>query len=199
MTRHLVIFLKEPRPGRVKTRLAAEIGPVAAAWWFRHQALALIRQVGRDPRWTCWLALERGGIASRIWPAGLPRLSQGPGDLGARMARVFHALPPGPALIIGGDIPHVSARHVAQAFHALGRYEAVLGPAEDGGYWAVGLKQGGAAAPAAMFAAVRWSTGHAMADTAASLRPLSVGFAETLADVDTVEDLRRLCGKGAIR
>lgn len=201
MTRHLVIFLKDPRPGRVKTRLAAEIGPVAAAWWFRHQALGLIRRLGRDPRWTCRLALapEHGGVASRAWPRGVPRISQGRGDLGARMARVLRILPPGPALIVGGDIPDLSAGHVARTFETLGRNEAVLGPAEDGGYWAVGLKRGGAAAPAGMFSGVRWSSEHALADTVASLRPLRIGFSEALADVDTVADLTRLCGKGGIR
>jgi glycosyltransferase A (GT-A) superfamily protein (DUF2064 family) len=101
--RTLVVFLKEPWPGRVKTRLARGLGPVGAAWWFRRQAARLLRAVGRDPRWRTVLAVtpDRAGLASRVWPAGLARWPQGPGDLGARMGRAFAAMPPGPVLIVG--------------------------------------------------------------------------------------------------
>ncbi|MEM7507693.1 MAG: TIGR04282 family arsenosugar biosynthesis glycosyltransferase [Pseudomonadota bacterium] len=193
MTRHLVIFVKEPRPGRVKTRLAADIGPIAATWWFRHQTARLLRRVGGDPRWQTSLAVapDRQGMASRVWPADLPRLPQGGGDLGARMARVMRAMPPGPVIIIGSDIPGIHASHIDGAFQMLGRHDAVLGPAPDGGYWLIGLRRGGQALPQAMLQGVRWSGPHAMADTIASLAPLRTGYTATLQDVDTVEDLAR--------
>ena len=94
----LIVMLKEPRPGRVKTRLGRDIGMGAAAWWFRHQTARLLRRLD-DPRWQLILAVapDRDGLQSRVWPAHLPRLPQGGGDLGARMARVFRSLPPGPA------------------------------------------------------------------------------------------------------
>ncbi len=188
--RHLVIFAKEPVPGRVKTRLARGIGTVAAAWWFRRQALGLVRRLGRDPRWRTWIAVspDAAGMASRLWPAHLPRIPQGGGDLGARMARAFRALPPGPACIAGADIPGIGPRHIAEAFAALGRAEAVIGPATDGGYWLIGLRRG-RAAPAGLFRDVRWSTAHARTDTEASLAPLSIAHAATLSDVDTEADL----------
>lgn len=191
MRRTLVIFLKEPRAGRVKTRLARGIGTVRAAWWFRHQAARLIRRLGRDPRWRTVLAVtpDRAGLASRVWPAGLPRWPQGPGNLGARMARAFAAMPPGPVLIVGADIPALEAAHVAEGFRLLGRHEAVLGPSEDGGYWMVGLRRGARATPAGLFRGVRWSSPHALEDTVQSLAPLDVAFAPTLADVDEAADL----------
>lgn len=191
MRRTLVIFLKEPRAGRVKTRLARGIGTIGAAWWFRHQAARLIRRLGRDPRWRTVLAVtpDREGLASRVWPADLPRWPQGPGNLGARMARAFAAMPPGPVLIVGADIPALRAAHVAEGFRLLGRHEAVLGPSEDGGYWMVGLRRGARATPAGLFHGVRWSTRHALADTVSSLAPFDVGFAPTLADVDEAADL----------
>lgn len=194
MIRHLVIFVKEPRPGRVKTRLAAAIGPVAAAWWFRHQTARLLRRVGRDPRWQTTLAVapDREGVASRIWPPDIARLPQGEGDLGVRMARAMRAMPPGPVIIIGSDIPDINARHIARAFRTLGRHDAILGPAPDGGYWLIGLRRGGRALPRAMLQHVRWSGPHALADTVASLAPLNVGYTATLRDVDTVEDLVRV-------
>jgi len=187
--RHLVIMLKEPRPGRVKTRLGRDIGMVPAAWWFRHQTRALIRRLD-DPRWRLTLAVspDRVGMQSRVWPAHLPRIVQGQGDLGARMARVFHTLPPGPALIIGGDIPGVMPQHIAEAFGLLGRNDAVFGPAPDGGYWLVGLKRV-FTPPPGLLRNVRWSSEHALADSIATLPGYRIARADTLRDVDTAADL----------
>lgn len=188
----LVIMLKEPCPGRVKTRLGREIGSVRAAWWFRHQSQVLLRRVP-DPHWQTLLAVspDRIGLESRVWPAELPRLPQGRGDLGARMARIFRSLPPGPVLIIGADIPGISRTHIARAFAALGSHDAVFGPATDGGYWLVGLKRTGAV-PISLFDGVRWSTAHTLADSIASIPDLTVALTDTLDDVDTAADLRRL-------
>ena len=187
----MVLMLKEPRPGRVKTRLGQSIGMTGAAWWFRHQTRALIRRLD-DPRWQMILAVapDHAGMASRVWPEHLPRLPQGAGDLGDRMARIFRSLGPGPALIIGGDIPGITKPVITSAFGALGAASAVLGPVTDGGYWGVGLKRP-SAPPAGLFEGVRWSTEHALADTAQTL-PHPVAVVETLRDVDTLEDLQAL-------
>jgi len=190
----LVVMLKEPRPGRVKTRLGRGIGMVPAAWWFRHQSLQLLRRVA-DPRWRLVLAVspDAEGLASRVWPAHLPRIPQGRGDLGDRMARVFRRLPPGPVCIIGADIPGIDRGHVARAFAELGRHEAVIGPAPDGGYWLIGLRRS-RAVPARLLKAVRWSGPHARADTLAGLRDHRVALIDTLSDLDEARDLRRRRG-----
>ena len=60
---HLVVMLKEPHPGRVKTRLGRDMGMVGAAWWFRRQTTALLRRI-EDPRWTLY---ESGEMSRRIW------------------------------------------------------------------------------------------------------------------------------------
>lgn len=185
----LLLFVKEPRPGRVKTRLGREIGMTNACWWFRHQTRELIRRLGLDPRWRTVLAVAPdGAIASRAWPGYLPRWPQGPGDLGARMARGLRAMGPGPALVIGGDIPGIHPHHIAKAIGLFGDHDAVLGPAPDGGYWLVGLRRP-SLAPANLFKGVRWSGPHAMDDTARSMVGLRVGYADTLADIDTAADL----------
>nr|WP_255596729.1 TIGR04282 family arsenosugar biosynthesis glycosyltransferase [Cognatishimia sp. MH4019] len=183
-------MVKEPRPGRVKTRLGRDIGMTAAAWWFRHQVRGLLRRV-RDPRWYVVLAVapDRDGMLSRVWPADLPRVAQGQGDLGDRMGRVFRMMPPGPVAIIGADIPGVTAARIAEAFAALGNHEAVFGPAPDGGYWLIGMKRVGPV-PTTLFQGVRWSTEHALADTKASLPGARIAHVATLRDVDTVADLR---------
>ncbi|MCJ7872586.1 TIGR04282 family arsenosugar biosynthesis glycosyltransferase [Phaeobacter sp. J2-8] len=192
MTRHLILMLKEPRPGRVKTRLGRDIGMTTAAWWFRHQTARLIRRLD-DPRWQLVLAVspDRDGIASRIWPAHLPRVAQGRGSLGDRMARLMRAMPPGPACIIGGDIPGITPPHVARAFACLGHNDAVFGPAPDGGYWLVGLRHPGRA-PAGFLKGVRWSGPNALADSRATLPGARIAQIDTLADVDTVDDLQGL-------
>jgi rSAM/selenodomain-associated transferase 1 len=190
MRRHLVLMLKEPHPGRVKTRLGAEIGMVDAAWWFRHQVRRLLREV-EDARWQLVLAVSPDivGLQSRIWPGHLPRVPQGPGDLGVRMARQMRDLPPGPVCIIGGDIPGIRKAHISRAFSALGGHEAVFGPAMDGGYWLVGMKRSGRV-PATLFQGVRWSGKHALRDSVASLGNARVALVDELQDVDTVDDLR---------
>lgn len=187
--KQLYIMLKEPQPGRVKTRLGRGIGMVAAAWWFRHQTARLIRALGADPRWQTVLAVspDRAGLASRVWPPRIGRWAQGSGDLGDRMGLIFRSAPPGPVVIIGADIPGITPAHIAEAFAALGNHDAVIGPAPDGGYWLIGLKRG--RIPAGMFGAVRWSSPDAMADTVASLGGLSVAYLEALADVDELGDL----------
>lgn len=181
----LVIMVKEPRPGRVKTRLAADIGTVAAAWWFRHQVRGLLHRL-RDPRWGILLAVspDRAGLQSRVWPGGFARIPQGRGDLGARMIRAMRSVG-GPVCVIGADIPGIRPEHIARAFKALGSHDAVFGPAPDGGYWLIGLRH-----PArATLQDVRWSTEHALADSVAALPGHRIARIDMLRDVDTVDDL----------
>ncbi|MGR3712019.1 MAG: TIGR04282 family arsenosugar biosynthesis glycosyltransferase [Shimia sp.] len=185
-------MIKEPRPGRVKTRLGRDMGLTSAAWWFRHQSAALISRL-RDPRWELTLAVapDVAGITSRIWSADVPRVPQGGGNLGDRMARQMHIQPPGPVCIIGADIPDVRRTHIQAAFQSLGDHDATFGPATDGGYWLVGLKRM-ASPPPSLFRNVRWSTEHALSDSRASLPNHRIATVATLDDVDTLADLTRL-------
>ena len=189
MQRTLIVMVKEPHPGRVKTRLGKDIGLVPAAWWFRRQVGALLRRI-EDPRWHTVIAVSPDveGLQSRVWPPHLERVAQGPGDLGDRMGRLLRIAPAGPACIIGADIPGITRSHVARAFQALGSKEAVFGPAPDGGYWLVGLKRTRAVVPT-LFQNVRWSTEFALVDTIASLPGQRIAKIDILRDVDTVNDL----------
>ena len=188
----LFIMLKEPHPGRVKTRLGRDIGMTAAAWWFRHQSGRLIRRLGRDPRWQTVLAVspDNEGLASRVWPRHLPRWPQGEGDLGDRMGRIFRRAPKGPVVIIGADIPGITPALIGRAFAALGRHDAVFGPAPDGGYWLIGLKRDARPVPSGIFDGVRWSSATALEDTRASLGTAKIALIDTLCDVDRADDLR---------
>lgn len=190
MKRTLVVMLKEPRAGRVKTRLGRDIGMVAAAWWFRHQVRRLLRRID-DPRWTVVLAVspDRAGMMSLVWPAHMARMPQGHGDLGERMGRALRAPSHGPVCVIGGDIPDITAPRIAEAFAALGRNDAVFGPAPDGGYWLIGLRRR-RGVPPTLFAGVRWSTEHALGDTVVTLPDHRIAYVATLSDVDTAADLK---------
>lgn len=185
MQRHLVIMAKAPRLGRVKTRLARDIGAVAAWSFYRHTLAAVARPLTKDRRWQTWLCIspDRSLLAKASWPPGSNRIAQGQGDLGQRMARVMKALPPGPVVLIGADIPDIQPADIAAAFQALGCHETVFGPAADGGYWLVGQRRRPRLLP--LFADVRWSSPHALADTLKNIPPAcSTGFLRELRDVD---------------
>ncbi len=189
--RRLVVMVKAPVAGRVKTRLARETGVAPATRFSRHVTAALLDRVGRDRRWHTMLAVtpdvERRG---RFWPCRFERGAQGSGDLGKRMQRVMNGLPPGPAIIVGSDIPGIRAIHIARAFKVLGGHDAVLGPAPDGGYWLVGLKR--SPRIPRPFANARWSTSNARADTLANLEDSRVALVTELEDVDNAADLKVL-------
>ena len=179
-------MVKEPRAGRVKTRLGRQIGMTAAAWWYRHQLRGLLRRL-TDPRWETVLAVAPDkAILSRIWPQHLPRIPQGLGDLGQRMSRALKAQD-GPTLLIGSDIPDISRRHIADAFRALGQAQSVVGPAEDGGFWLIGLRHPNRAS-ATLFKGVRWSHTQTLAETLPTL-PTPVAQVALLSDVDEARDL----------
>lgn len=193
---HLVLFARAPRYGVGKRRLAGEVGDLAALRFERAMLGVLARRLGRDPRWRMRLALTpdravgRAAGRARLWPRGAPVAAQGAGDLGTRMRRALASCPPGPAVLIGADIPAVAAHHIADAFRLLGRRDLIFGPAADGGFWLVGARRCPRLPP--LFGAVRWSGPHALADVLGNLpRRVSVGFAARLDDVDDGAALRR--------
>ncbi len=193
MNRHLVVFARAPALGRVKSRLAAGIGPSAALAFYRHTLASVLRRVGRDRRWRTVLAITPDRATNtRLWPLKRSRRPQGSGDLGLRMGRVFRTWEPGPVVIIGADIPDIAPAHIARAFRALGHADAVFGPARDGGYWLIGLRRGPTLPD--IFKDVRWSTKHALADTLANLKGRRVARIETLDDIDDVAAYRRWRG-----
>jgi rSAM/selenodomain-associated transferase 1 len=208
----LVVMAKAPVCGAVKTRLAKEIGAVRAAATNRVLTAALLREVTPDPRFLTVLAISpdhafeanftawgplagkgrhghpRFGV-KRMGEGALRRIEQGRGGLGQRMQRIFDRCGQGPLIIVGTDIPFITRGMIAEAFRRLRGADAVFGPAEDGGYWLVGLRR----RPKLLrpFAGVRWSSEHALAGTLKNLSAHRVAFAKTLFDIDTLADYRR--------
>jgi uncharacterized protein len=186
----LIVMAKSPLAGRCKRRLGASVGAISATRFYRTCLAHTLGRLARDPRWQTLLAVSSDNeVSAPFWPRGIERLPQGQGDLGRRMQRLFRKLPPGPAIVVGSDIPAITASDIGKAFRLLGNSDAVFGRAPDGGYWLVGLRR--TPRLLTLFAGVRWSGPHALADTLGNLRS-RVAFAATLSDVDTEEDYRRL-------
>ncbi|MBG8553697.1 TIGR04282 family arsenosugar biosynthesis glycosyltransferase [Hymenobacter guriensis] len=190
---HLLVFARYPELGKVKTRLAADIGPAAALAVYQEllihtQAVAAPLPVAK----TVWLVAP-GPTAdlSESWTDYELQL-QPPGDLGARMHAAFaHAFAQGAGrvLIIGTDCPGLTTAHLQTALEALRTHDVVLGPAADGGYYLLGLTR----LYPELFADKPWSTATVRAETlrdAAGLG-LRVHLLPELHDVDTAADLAR--------
>ncbi len=198
---HLIIMGKRPVAGAVKRRLASGIGDVAALRFYRTTLTHTVLRLAADARWRTYLAVTPdSAVTAHCWPAvrNLARVPQGEGDLGVRMQALFDRLPPGPAIIVGSDIPPLRPAHVAHAFKLLGRADAVFGPAQDGGYWLVGLKK--SVRQLFPFADVPWSTERTLAATLSNLQGRIVAYAPTLSDVDTAQEYRqeRVCAERLI-
>lgn len=189
----VIIFAKAPRAGAVKTRLAAGVGAGRAAALFRIMTERTVATaMNRD--WRTLVAVDSAaGLAGwdNIFPPHIGRIVQGPGDLGDRMGRQFRTAPPGPVIIIGADAPGLRAVHLRHALAKLRSADAVFGPAADGGYWLIGLARRRAAP--GLFAGVRWSTQHALADTLKTLPGrFNIATLDTLSDIDEAQDLIHL-------
>jgi len=187
----LVIFARAPALGAVKRRLAAGIGATGARAFYVETTRTLLRRVAGGRWWQTVIAVTPDAAArrGRHWPGSLARLPQGGGDLGARMERALLRYPGRKAVLVGSDIPDVSAGHIRAAFAALGRAELVFGPARDGGYWLVGARDGRLAR--GLFRNVRWSGRHALSDTLANASARRVEMLEMLDDIDVAADLAR--------
>lgn len=187
-TRSVVVMARPAVAGEVKTRLAEACGEHFALAVYRLLLRRTLRRVAGGPWSTVVAVAPSAGERRRHRFRGLATMAQSGHDLGERMHNAFAAMPTGPVVMVGTDIPGLRRLHISRAFRALERHDAVFGPALDGGYWLVGL------APelrnAGIFSAVRWSTRHALADTLENI-PTScpVVLIATLGDVDTVEDV----------
>lgn len=204
----VIIFLKAPVAGRVKTRMARDMGFARATSLFRVMTKKTIsaatgRDGARAPRWRCILAVDPVPALTgfnTVWPPMIDRIAQGRGTLGDRMRRVINGASngpqTGPVVIVGSDAPGLQTTHLAKAFALLRGCDAVFGPAHDGGYWLIGLARRRGAPQ--LFDGVRWSTRHALADTKASLPSgFHIKDLEQLRDVDEVSDMTAV-GYGAL-
>lgn len=190
----LIVFVKRPRPGEVKTRLAQGLGAADAAAVYRAMADQVLRETappagayGRLVRF----APADSQIEIERWLPAEERAPQAEGDLGQRMAHALaSAFAEGAsrAVLIGTDAPALNRGHVEQAFLALRDHDLAIGPAHDGGYYLIGLKS----AQPELFQGIAWSSPSVYTATMARgrARGLRTFALPELRDVDTLADLR---------
>ena len=183
----VALFTRWPEPGRAKTRLIPALGAEAAAALHKRlteRTVATVRAAGLP------LEVRSTGAepaAFRDWlGADVTVVDQGEGDLGARLARAAETVP---VLLLGADVPDVTPALLAEAAALLAEQPLVIGPAEDGGYWLLGL----AAAMPQLFERIAWGTVSVFAETLARA-PVPPALLPRLADLDRPEDLARWPG-----
>lgn len=190
----VVVMAKYPTAGQVKTRLAAAMGAESAAALYAAFVADLdarLRAAAMAATWACWP--PSASFSEFVGDA--PVIAQRGGDLGARMAAAASEVltrDGRPVVLLGADSPHVDLAAVAAAGDALahGEAEVVIGPADDGGYYLLGLRQ----VVPDLFRDLAWGESTVFAETVARLeearvpyRLLAPGF-----DVDTLDDVYRL-------
>lgn len=189
----LVVFLKAPRAGAVKTRLAEALGADAACAAYKQLASSLLTKIAPLPRVElCFTPTDAGNEIKPWLRAGWTAVPQSAGDLGERLHAAFaeHFLSDAQhVVIIGSDCPDVTATDIEDAWLALEGHDVVLGPALDGGYWLIGLR----APQPGLFNAMPWSTDRVFGETMRRARELDlrVAMLRELSDVDTVADWER--------
>ncbi len=195
MNNALIVFTRLPQPGTAKTRLIPTLGAEGAADLQRRMTM---QTVGRA--WAACAArpdmrliiAHEGGTAREMrgWLGPLCFQKQSQGDLGARLTHammVAHAQGARKLAIIGTDCPDLNEEHLLAAFTMLDEHDVVLGPAHDGGYYLIGMRE----PQPCLFEAIPWSTADVFAVTRqrASEAGLSLGVLPALADVDEPADV----------
>lgn len=193
----MLVFVRAPAAGEVKTRLAASVGAHAALAVYRWLAERTLRALTEPPRaWTV-RAMVAGDL-NRLggWRALVDEVrAQREGDLGVRMSDAMgDALREGyeRVVIVGTDCPTLEAATVGAALEALREVPAVIGPALDGGYYLLGGRE-----VLPVFDGVPWSTDAVAAVTRRRLAQAGLAWRElpAAADIDEVDDLRHLAAR----
>ena len=192
----LAVFVKDPRPGAVKSRLATVIGAEAAAAVYRVMAEGVVRRTApRSDEYGRVIVFDppeaRGAVGEWLGVEAAVLMPQSPGDIGVRMERAFDALFQRGArrvVLVGTDVPALAFEDIRGALESLDEHDVAIGPATDGGYYLIALKR----PQPELFREMRWSSGDVLASTldCAAGRDLSVRVLRTIGDVDTVEDLQ---------
>lgn len=185
----MIVIAKEPVPGRAKTRLIPDLGPEGAAAVAEACLADTLYAVAEAPAARRVLVLD-GEPGDWLPDAGFEVIPQVSGGLDVRLAAAFADSGAAPAVLVGMDTPQLTAGLLAEAAGSLCAegVDAVLGPASDGGYWAIGLRS----ADRRVFAGVPMSaddTGERQRERLGELR-LRWTELEQLRDIDTIDDAR---------
>lgn len=193
----VLLFAKWPEPGRVKTRLAADIGDEAALGFYRCFVEDIVRGLTQHgiPIVCCYHPSDTGPAFREWLGADLNYVPQQGLDIGQRLHHAFHTVfqqGKTKMVALGSDSPDLPMAYVLQAFKALEEKDVVIGPCADGGYYLVGFSHSGYL-PAA-FTGIAWSSDRVFAQTKAVLlqHQRRIHILPAWFDVDTRADLEDL-------
>ncbi|MDX5419251.1 MAG: TIGR04282 family arsenosugar biosynthesis glycosyltransferase [Hymenobacteraceae bacterium] len=187
----LMLFVRNPELGKVKTRLAASVGPETALDIYLH-LLRHTRDITQDLLMDKVVYYSEKVEQQDLWPdARYLKMVQPQGDLGEKMKLAFEAaFAEGytSVVIIGSDCHQLTSDIINQAFEELKTHEVVIGPALDGGYYLLGMKH----LHPELFQNKRWSTEHVFPDTLYDIERLHLSHTllPYLSDIDRLEDLQ---------
>jgi hypothetical protein len=197
----ILVFVRYPEPGRVKTRLAATVGDAVAADIYRAFVEDLLKVCHSTSNPVTVMVSEeedlektRGWLVEVLGGVFACEAQQGH-DLGERMSRAFERVFERgfeQAILIGSDIPDLPADIIRKGFDALRSKDVVIGPCRDGGYYLIGFRSPGFRR--AVFEGVEWSTPSVFSRTRGLVAEnrLSCEILPQWDDVDTFDDLERL-------
>ncbi|HMQ87740.1 MAG TPA: TIGR04282 family arsenosugar biosynthesis glycosyltransferase [Flavilitoribacter sp.] len=194
MDNALIIFIRNPEPGKVKTRLAAAVGDERALAIYR-ELLDLTRRAALGSEAEKYLWYSHFVDKADGWPeSDFRKMLQQGEDLGDRMAYAFETVlaDHGKAVIIGSDCPYLSPVLLDEAFEALDDSDFVIGPATDGGYYLLGMNR----FVPEIFQGIEWSTDTVFRETVARIRQSGADYEvlPQLSDVDEIADWERFQG-----
>lgn len=198
MTPTVALMLKAPVPGRVKTRLAADIGEEEACLAYRRLVEHQIGQIPVGWRIEVHVDPPDAGAVMQAWLGSRPvYVPQPEGDLGVRLTAALNqgatagTGPVGrfPLIFLGGDCPYLDEAALAEAAKSLESHEVVLGPAVDGGYVLIGMNK----PHPELFQGIEWSTERVLGQTLERARRagLSVALLPEREDVDDLASWNR--------
>lgn len=186
----LAVFIKNPIPGKVKTRLAAAVGDDKALEIYA-MLTAHTREVSAALPHTKFVFYDHHLPDRDEWPEGQfqKKLQMG-SHLGERMYNalmVARGEGAGAVAVIGSDCIELTAAILKWGFHKLQSYDTVVGPARDGGYYFLGFR---GIIPKELFQDISWSTGRVLAETMTKMSVLGLSsyLLPELGDIDTVND-----------
>lgn len=184
----LLIFAKAPGKD-VKTRLAGSLSDQERIALYERLLVDTIRKLRKMRGIDTFIFYSPRDRKEYFRKFRLALYPQAEGDLGARMASAFDTiLKKGyrEAVMVGADIPGLTSGTISRAFRLLERHDVVFGPATDGGYYLIGLKQ----PDRDLFRGIEWSTAHTLQQSIrrAEQENMLIGYTEYLSDVDTMRD-----------
>ncbi len=198
----LIVFVKEPIVGKVKTRLGKDIGMDKALEFYIEISNMIIDRLSISNSYEVFLAVTPDELASNkdIFPQ-IPiqrRIKQGEGNLGQRKRNIINNIinytlqqySDTSFIFIGTDIPDIEVSHIEKGFDILSSFDGVIGPSSDGGYWSLGYRNANLTENID-FKSIRYSSEHTMNDLLNASSWIDYKRLPVLDDIDNIREYEK--------